>query len=252
MLLTRNDATSEDLPRINHLLQVLSPGTKRIITSDELRQILGQPDFTIVSVRNDRHAYTATEHLSCPPLMAMGSVHFSRALGDCFAYIDDIVKDPHFSEKGVGTTITQELINIARERGARSVTLTSSPERLPANSIYSKIMELRNEVAIYHFNLAGRFIGHLKAFLNFTRLCVPASEHDVHVVHTLMGRKAYIGAPVLKCCPPEAALEMVWIAAAAGAEQVEVFTTPETVAVGKLLEAYGFKRRPTNVYRLLL
>ena len=105
---------------------------------------------------------------------------------------------------------------------------------------------------VYHLDLAGKPIGYPKAFLNFSHLCVPASELDVHVVFTLMGHKAYIGAPVLKRYPPEAALEMVWIAVASGAEQVEVFTTPETAAAGKLLEAYGFKRRLTNVYRLLL
>ncbi len=254
MFLTRNDVAIDDLPFINRLLRVLSPKTQRAITYEELRRILLQPDFVLVSARDERHAYSGAEaHLVRPPLQGMGSVHFSHAFGDCFAYIDDVVKDPDFMEKGIGAAITRELIGIAREHGARSVTLTSSPKRLAANRIYSRFMELREEVVVYHLNFADKFVARLKAFLNFTRVSDPVNSSDVNVVHLLLaGRKAYIGAPVLKRYPPEAMLEMVWIAAAAGAERVEVFTTPETAATAKLLEVYGFARRHTNVYRLLL
>ncbi len=242
MPIHRNDFKLEDLSHINNLLHALSENARDLLAS-QLEFILGQKNFQVISARNECQA-------PCPPLDAMATVHFSQALGSCFAYIDDVVVNPKIQSKGLGTALTSELILMAKERGAKWVSLTSAPKRIAANIIYSRLMRHMSDVKVFVLKRANIATKDLGIFLDYSGFISAVDTTDVYVVSTLMGRKAFISNDVIKKYSPAAVLEMVWIAFAKGAESIEIIVDIQNSVVADLLLQRFFTEKETNVYTL--
>jgi ribosomal protein S18 acetylase RimI-like enzyme len=61
------------------------------------------------------------------------------------AWIEDVVVDEEARGAGVGAALTREAVRIADARGARTVDLTSRPDRVAANKLYLGLgFEARN------------------------------------------------------------------------------------------------------------
>jgi ribosomal protein S18 acetylase RimI-like enzyme len=69
------------------------------------------------------------------------------------AWIEDVVVDEAATRQGAGTVLTQEALRIARERGARTVDLTSRPSRVAAGLLYEGLGFERRESRLYRFSL---------------------------------------------------------------------------------------------------
>jgi len=65
------------------------------------------------------------------------------------ARIEDVVVDTAARGTGVGSTLTQEALGIARELGARTVDLTSRPTREAANRLYERMGFARRDSSVY-------------------------------------------------------------------------------------------------------
>jgi len=65
------------------------------------------------------------------------------------ARIEDVVVDTAARGKGVGAQLTEEALVIARERGARTVDLTSRPAREAANRLYERMGFARRDSRVY-------------------------------------------------------------------------------------------------------
>ena len=65
------------------------------------------------------------------------------------ARIEDVVVDTDARGKGVGATLTEEALSIARELGARTVDLTSRPAREAANRLYERLGFARRDSRVY-------------------------------------------------------------------------------------------------------
>jgi ribosomal protein S18 acetylase RimI-like enzyme len=69
------------------------------------------------------------------------------------ARIEDVVVDSGARGRGVGEALSREALRLAAEAGARSVDLTSNPDRAAANQLYLRIgFKLRNTNA-YRYRL---------------------------------------------------------------------------------------------------
>jgi ribosomal protein S18 acetylase RimI-like enzyme len=55
------------------------------------------------------------------------------------AWIEDVVVDEAARGQGVGEALSREAIRLARDAGARTVDLTSRPEREAANRLYARL-----------------------------------------------------------------------------------------------------------------
>jgi len=60
-----------------------------------------------------------------------------------------VVVDERARGRGVGEALTREALRCARERGARTVDLTSRPQREAANRMYGRIGFQRRETHVY-------------------------------------------------------------------------------------------------------
>lgn len=69
------------------------------------------------------------------------------------AWIEDVVVDEAASGRGVGTALTEAMLDRARELGCATVDLTSRPSREAANRLYQRLGFLRRETNVYRLDL---------------------------------------------------------------------------------------------------
>lgn len=67
------------------------------------------------------------------------------------AWIEDVVVDDAARGKGVGAALNRYAIDVAAERGARSVDLTSRPSREAANRLYRRLGFEPRETNVYRY-----------------------------------------------------------------------------------------------------
>ena len=68
------------------------------------------------------------------------------------AWIEDVVVGSAAREQGVGAALNRSAIALARELGARTVDLTSRPEREAANRLYARLGFTRRDTNVYRFD----------------------------------------------------------------------------------------------------
>lgn len=69
------------------------------------------------------------------------------------AWIDDVVVDSSASRRGIGELLSRTAIDEARARGAKSVDLTSRPDREAANRLYARIGFQARTTNVYRYEL---------------------------------------------------------------------------------------------------
>ena len=69
------------------------------------------------------------------------------------AWIEDVVVDEAASGKGVGTLLTEAMLDHARSLGCKTVDLTSRPSREAANALYRKVGFEQRETNVYRITL---------------------------------------------------------------------------------------------------
>lgn len=69
------------------------------------------------------------------------------------AWIEDVVVDEEARGRGAGEALTREAVRLAAAAGARTVDLTSRPEREVANRMYEKLGFRRRETNVYRCEL---------------------------------------------------------------------------------------------------
>ncbi|GLX49981.1 hypothetical protein Shyhy01_29310 [Streptomyces hygroscopicus subsp. hygroscopicus] len=67
------------------------------------------------------------------------------------ARIEDVVVDGAARGHGVAALLTDEALRIARKAGARTIDLTSRPDRTAANRLYERAGFRRRESTVYRF-----------------------------------------------------------------------------------------------------
>jgi ribosomal protein S18 acetylase RimI-like enzyme len=67
------------------------------------------------------------------------------------AWIEDAVVDRRVRGQGVGAALTRRALDLALSRGARTVELTSRPERTAANALYRKLGFERRDTNVYRY-----------------------------------------------------------------------------------------------------
>ncbi len=69
------------------------------------------------------------------------------------AWIEDVVVDESARGKGVGEALNTFALQRARERGAKTVDLTSRPSREAANRLYQRLGFVARDTNVYRYTL---------------------------------------------------------------------------------------------------
>ncbi len=81
------------------------------------------------------------------------SIAFYKTPSGHHAWVEDVIVDKQFRGKGLGKALMNKALDLARERKAYSVNLTSMPERLAANKLYQKMGFKKNKTNLYKYTL---------------------------------------------------------------------------------------------------
>jgi ribosomal protein S18 acetylase RimI-like enzyme len=65
------------------------------------------------------------------------------------AWIEDVVVDEAVRGEGIGAALVEEAVRLAQAAGARTIDLTSRPEREEANRLYKRTGFSRRETNVY-------------------------------------------------------------------------------------------------------
>ena len=73
------------------------------------------------------------------PIVGSASLTVYRAPTGIRAIIEDVIVDETVRGQGIGEALVCRLLDIAREKGAKGVSLTSNPKREAANRLYQRL-----------------------------------------------------------------------------------------------------------------
>jgi ribosomal protein S18 acetylase RimI-like enzyme len=136
--------------------------TKENLTDDILKQLvaLGQQLSTSVNetlianaIKSDQsHVLVAIENEKVIGTTTMGSLSCITGIR---VHIEDVVTDSDYRGKGIASLLIRDAIDRAKNIQAKSIDLTSRPEREAANRLYKKLGFVQRDTNVYRYTNQG-------------------------------------------------------------------------------------------------
>lgn len=135
------EVTPELLEAFDRLVPQLSSSSPPP-TSGELAEIVASPATLLLIARDP-------DLIGEQAIVGSMTLVLFRIPTGMRAWIEDVVVDESARGKGVGAALNVRALELARERGARSVDLTSRPSRAAANRLYQRLGFVQRETNVY-------------------------------------------------------------------------------------------------------
>jgi ribosomal protein S18 acetylase RimI-like enzyme len=136
-------ASTELTAAMGRLVGQLS-SSARAPTADDLRQIIESPATRLLVARDEDDNIVGSLTLA-----------LFRIPTGLRAWVEDVVVDEAARGQGVGETLIMEALRLARAAGARTVDLTSRPERQAAERLYRRLSFKRRSTSVYRREFRG-------------------------------------------------------------------------------------------------
>lgn len=133
--------TEEAVGDISVLVQQLREDSSQRATYAEVEAIASDKNIVCV-IANDNGR-----------IVGMATLYILQKFGKKVAHVEDVVVHSDYRGKGLGKALMQEVIAAAREKGVRTIHLTSRPVREAANALYQKLGFERKETNVYRLKL---------------------------------------------------------------------------------------------------
>jgi len=116
-------------------------------TDDDLKAMLSSSGTNLLVARDSENK----------KIIAMITINVYRIPYVKKAYLDDFVVDGEYRGKGIGSTLFEKALEIAKEQGAAYVDFTSNPKRIEGNKLYEKLGFKKRDTNVYRltFNYEG-------------------------------------------------------------------------------------------------
>lgn len=89
-------------------------------------------------------------------IIGAGTLGVFRTPSGLHAHVEDIIVDETMRGQGIGETLVNHLLEIARQMGLKGVSLTCNPRRVAANALYRKMGFQKWETNVYWYELDDR------------------------------------------------------------------------------------------------
>lgn len=132
------DVTDDVVDAFARLLPQLSASAKPLDAA-AIRAVIASPAVTVLLARSDDTI-----------IGALSLVIFRIPTG-VRAWIEDVVVDAAAGRKGVGTALVGAAVDRAAQAGARSVDLTTRPERVAAGNLYERSGFAQRDTRVYRY-----------------------------------------------------------------------------------------------------
>ncbi|MEV5609948.1 GNAT family N-acetyltransferase [Streptomyces sp. NPDC052225] len=136
------EATPELVAAFNRLLPQLSSSASPLDHAAVARLVTGEAQTVLVARTSDGIVGTLTL-----VLLPLASGTRGR--------VEDVVVDAAARGQGVARLLTEEALRVAREAGARTVDLTSRPDRVAANRLYERLGFRTRKSTVYRVAFEG-------------------------------------------------------------------------------------------------
>ena len=137
---TQATVTDELLDALTRLIPQLKISSPRL-TRDDVAALVSSDSVTLLTARADASAR----------IVGMLTLIVYRVPTGVRARIEDVVVDESARGRGVAVELVQRALEIAREKGADGVALTSNPRREAANKLYQKVGFNKWETNVYFY-----------------------------------------------------------------------------------------------------
>lgn len=127
--------TLSDIKSVNSLLKQLNPDAKET-SLKKMNQYSKHSKILLALDQNNKIIGMATLALVYIPIGVCGR-------------IEDVVVDSNFRGQGIGTTLIQKIISKAKKLHLNKLDLTSKPDRIEANKLYTNLKFFRYETNVY-------------------------------------------------------------------------------------------------------
>jgi ribosomal protein S18 acetylase RimI-like enzyme len=134
------EATPELLDALNRLIPQLSRSAPPLDEAT-LKDVVSSPGTVVLVARDGADG----------PIVGSMTLVLFRIPTGMRAWIEDVVVDSAFNNRGIGSALNREALRRAGAAGARTVDLTSSPRREAANHVYQKLGFKPRETNIYRY-----------------------------------------------------------------------------------------------------
>jgi ribosomal protein S18 acetylase RimI-like enzyme len=124
------------------LMSQLSPRAAPA-TDENVQEILDSPATRLLVARDDDRAVVGS--------LTLVMFRIPTGVG---VWIEDVVVDEAARGQGTGEALVREGIRLAEAAGARSVNLTSRPDRAAANRLYQRLGFEQRETNVYRLELS--------------------------------------------------------------------------------------------------
>jgi ribosomal protein S18 acetylase RimI-like enzyme len=113
-------------------------------TAYELETIVESPATTLFVARDADHQIVGSLTLA-----------IFRVPTGVRAWIEDVVVDGSARSGGIGTALVNAAVDVARRAEARTVELTSRPDRVEANRLYQRLGFEQRETNVYRLSIGA-------------------------------------------------------------------------------------------------
>ena len=111
------------------------------LTREELTSLLASDASTLLTARDE----------AAGQIVGMLTLIVYRVPTGVRARIEDVVVDESMRGRGIAIQLVERALEIAREKGADGVALTSNPKREAANRLYQKVGFKKWETNVYFY-----------------------------------------------------------------------------------------------------
>jgi ribosomal protein S18 acetylase RimI-like enzyme len=136
------EASASIVEDINKLLPQLRENPDEHTTSlEELETIVHDDNIAFIVVKDDSR------------VIGMASLYILHKFSKDVSHVEDVVVDDAYRGQGLGEKLMRTLIEVARTRGIKTLTLTSRPERIAGNKLYQKLGFEQKITNVYRMKL---------------------------------------------------------------------------------------------------
>lgn len=138
-----DEVTPELVDAFERLLPQLSSSAPPPTTGELAEMAASDATVLLIAVDTDRSGAAA--------IVGSMTLALFRIPSGLRAWIEDVIVDEAARGAGVGAELNRRALEIAHERGARSVDLTSRPSREAANRLYRRLGFVLRETNVYRY-----------------------------------------------------------------------------------------------------
>jgi ribosomal protein S18 acetylase RimI-like enzyme len=119
-----------------------------------LQQLSSSVTFTLVEhaiTSSQNHILIALETEESNKIVGTATMGYLNCVTGVRVHIEDVVVDSDYRRKGIAALLINEAIERANKIKAKSIDLTSRPEREAANRLYRKLGFVKRDTNVYRY-----------------------------------------------------------------------------------------------------